>query len=167
MKERGLMYSCLVAYSGSINYMGQEHTEGSLNKENGMEGKDIPSGLKDPRFKILIVSNKFQTGFDEPLMHSMYVDKRLGGVQCVQTLSRLNRTKNGKSDTFVLDFVNDTEDIVDSFQPYFKSTELSGETEPDKLYELQSEIEAFNLFDYDQVDAFCIEFFKKTDTSPN
>ena len=164
MKERGLMYSCLVAYSGSINYMGQEHTEGSLNKENGMEGKDIPSGLKDPRFKILIVSNKFQTGFDEPLMHSMYVDKRLGGVQCVQTLSRLNRTKNGKSDTFVLDFVNDTEDIVDSFQPYFKSTELSGETEPDKLYELQSEIEAFNLFDYDQVDAFCIEFFKKTDT---
>ena len=94
----------------------------------------------------------------------MYVDKRLGGVQCVQTLSRLNRTKSGKSDTFVLDFVNDTEDIVESFQPYFKSTELSGETEPDKLYELQSEIEAFNLFDYEQIDAFCIEFFKNTDT---
>jgi len=164
MKERNLSYSCLVAFSDSINHLGQDHTEGSLNTDNGVVGKDIPSALKDPRYKLLIVSDKFQTGFDEPLLHSMYVDKRLGGVQCVQTLSRLNRTKSGKSDTFVLDFVNDTEDIVESFQPYFKSTELSGETEPDKLYELQSEIEAFNLFDYEQIDAFCIEFFKNTDT---
>ena len=164
MLERGLPYSCLVAFSGSIHYMGSDHTEGSLNKNNGMEGKDIPSGLKDPRFRILIVSNKFQTGFDEPLMHSMYVDKRLGGVQCVQTLSRLNRTKKNKNDVFVLDFVNDTEDIVTAFQPYYTTTELSGETEPDKLYELQGEIEAFGVFDYDQVDAFCLAFFSKSES---
>ncbi len=76
------------------------------------------------------------------MLHTMYVDKKLSGVQCVQTLSRLNRTKSGKTDTFVLDFVNDPEDIVNSFQPYYTSTVLTGETKPDKLYDLQHEIEA-------------------------
>jgi type I restriction enzyme R subunit len=164
MKERGLSYSCLVAFSSTVQHYGKDYTEGGLNTENGMEGKDIPSGLKDPRFRILIVSNKFQTGFDEPLIHSMFVDKKLSGVQCVQTLSRLNRTKTGKTDTFVLDFVNDTESIVESFQPFYTSTILTGETEPDKLYGLQHEIEAFNLFTDDQVDRFCKEFYKKTET---
>lgn len=164
MKERGLSYSCLVAFSGSVPLHGKDYTEGSLNKENGMEGKDIPSGLKDPRFRVLIVSNKFQTGFDEPLIHSMFVDKKLSGVQCVQTLSRLNRTKKGKTDTFVLDFVNDTENIVESFQPFYTSTLLTGETEPDKLYDLQYQIESFNLFTDEQVDRFCKEFYKETET---
>ncbi|MCW5520180.1 type I restriction endonuclease subunit R [Aureitalea sp. L0-47] len=164
MKERGLSYSCLVAFSGSVSLHGQDYTEGSLNSENGMEGSDIPSGLKDPRFRVLIVSNKFQTGFDEPLIHTMFVDKKLSGVQCVQTLSRLNRTKSGKTDTFVLDFVNDTEDIVNSFQPFYTSTTLTGETEPDKLYDLQYQIESFNLFTDDQVDRFCKEFYKETET---
>lgn len=164
MKERNLSYSCLVGFSGSINYQGKEHTETSLNNDNGMEGTNIPNSLKDPRFRVLIVSNKFQTGFDEPLLHSMYVDKRLGGVQCVQTLSRLNRTKSGKTDTFVLDFVNDTESILESFQPYFTSTELSGETEPDKLYDLQYEINEFNVFTQNHVDEFCVEFYKQTET---
>lgn len=164
MKQRGLSYSCLVGFSGVVNLNGKEFTEGSLNKENGMEGSDIPSGLKDPRYRILIVSNKFQTGFDEPLIHSMYVDKKMSGVQCVQTLSRLNRTKSGKTDTFVLDFVNDPEDIVNSFQPYYTSTLLTGETEPDKLYDLQNEIESFNLFTDDHINRFCKEFYKNTDT---
>ncbi len=107
MKGKNLTYSCLVGYSGTIYHNGKENTETSLNTENGLVNTSIPNGLKDPRFRILIVSNKFQTGFDEPLLQSMYVDKKLSGVQCVQTLSRLNRTKSGKTDTFILDFVND------------------------------------------------------------
>tara|TARA_R110001592_G_scaffold166480_1_gene401579 strand:- start:3967 stop:6924 length:2958 start_codon:yes stop_codon:yes gene_type:complete len=166
LKERGLSYSCLVAFSGTIHLKAdpKEYTESSLNKENGLEGNNIPSGLKDPRFRILIVASKFQTGFDEPLIHSMYVDKKLSGVQCVQTLSRLNRTKSGKTDTFVLDFVNDTEDIVNSFQPFYTSTILTGETEPDKLYDLQHEIESFTIFTDDQIDRFCKEFYKNNKT---
>ncbi|MBN3582819.1 type I restriction endonuclease subunit R [Algoriphagus aestuarii] len=164
MKERGLTYSCLVAFSGTVQLNGKDFTESSLNAENGVEGADIPSSLKDPRYRILIVSSKFQTGFDEPLIHTMFVDKKLSGVQCVQTLSRLNRTKSGKTDTFVLDFVNDTEEIINSFQPFYTSTVLTGETEPDKLYDLQYQIEAFNLFTDDQVDRFCKEFYKQTET---
>jgi type I restriction enzyme, R subunit len=164
MRERGLPYSCLVAFSDKVSLDGKEYTESSLNTENGMEGTSIPDGLKDPRFRILIVSNKFQTGFDEPLIHSMFVDKKLSGVQCVQTLSRLNRTKSGKTDTFVLDFVNDTDDIVESFQDYYTSTMLVGEVDPDHLYGLQYDIESFNLFTDDQVNRFCKEFYKVTDT---
>ncbi|WP_228850801.1 type I restriction endonuclease subunit R [Aegicerativicinus sediminis] len=167
MKERGLSYSCLVAFSGTVHLMGQEFTESSLNSSNGMEGNNIPSAFKDPKFRLLIVSSKFQTGFDEPLLHSMYVDKKLNGVQCVQTLSRLNRTKTGKTDTFVLDFVNDTEEIVNSFQPYYTSTILKEETEPDRLYDLQYEIEAYNLFTDDHIDRFCKEFYKETETDEN
>lgn len=164
MKERNLSYSCLVGYSGSIYHNGRENTEISLNSENGLQGKSIPNGLKDPRYRILIVSNKFQTGFDEPLLQSMYIDKKLSGVQCVQTLSRLNRTMSGKTDTLVLDFTNDTEDIVESFQPYYTSTILTEETDPDKLYDLIFEIEQYNLYTKYQVDEFCKEFYKNTNT---
>ena len=129
-----------------------------------MVGIDIPSSFKDPRYRILIVSNKFQTGFDEPMLCSMYVDKKLGGVQCVQTLSRLNRTKSGKTETFVLDFVNETEDIINSFQPFYTTTELTGETDPDKLYDLEYKIETFQLFTQNKINDFCEEFYRKTDT---
>ena len=93
---------------------------------------DIPLGLKNPKFRLLIVANKFQTGFDEPLVQSMYVDKILGGVQCVQTLSRLNRTTSGKTQTLVLDFVNAPDDIRESFQTFYQSTILEGETDPNR-----------------------------------
>jgi type I restriction enzyme, R subunit len=159
MKERGLPYSCLVAFSGTIYHNGIENTEISLNTGNGMKGKNIADGLKDPRFRILIVSNKFQTGFDEPLLQSMYVDKKLGGVQCVQTLSRLNRTTKGKTETFVLDFANDVDEIVEAFQPYYTTTVLSKETDPDKLYELVYQIEEYNLYTQQQLESFCIEFY--------
>jgi type I restriction enzyme R subunit len=162
MKEMGLPYSCLVGFSGTVFHNGIENTENALNASNGMVGNDIPNGLKDPRFRILIVSNKFQTGFDEPLLQSMYVDKKLGGVQCVQTLSRLNRTTKGKTETFVLDFVNDTEDIIDSFQPYFTSTVMSEETDPDKLYDMVYQIEEYNLYTKYQLDQFCRVFYSKT-----
>ena len=162
MRQKGLNYSCLVGFSGSIFHNGRENTEESLNSENGLQGNNIPEGLKDPRFRILIVSNKFQTGFDEPLLQSMYVDKKLSGVQCVQTLSRLNRMKSGKADPFVLDFVNKTEDIVSAFQPYFTSTVLTEETDPDKLYDLLYEIESYNLYTALQVDEFCKVFYSAT-----
>jgi type I restriction enzyme R subunit len=164
MKERHLSYSCLVAYSGSIYHNGRENTETSLNTENGLVKTSIPNGLKDPIYRILIVSSKFQTGYDEPLLQSMYIDKKLSGVQCVQTLSRLNRTTKGKTDTFVLDFVNDTEEIVNSFQPYYTNTMLTEETDPDKLYDLVYEIEQFNLYTKYQVDEFCKEFYSKSDS---
>jgi type I restriction enzyme R subunit len=164
MKERSLNYSCLVGFSGSIFHNGKDNTETSLNNENGLVNTSIPNGLKDPRFRILIVSNKFQTGFDEPLVQAMYVDKKLSGVQCVQTLSRLNRTKSGKTDTFVLDFVNETSDIIDSFQPYYTSTILTEETDPDKLYSMIYEIEQFNLYTQFVIDTFCKEFYSKSET---
>ncbi len=164
MHERGLNYSCLVAFSGSIHHNGRDNTETMLNNENGLEKTSIPNGLKDPRFRILIVSNKFQTGFDEPLLQSMYIDKRLNGVQCVQTLSRLNRMKSGKTETFVLDFANETEDIVESFQKYYTSTVLREETDPDKLYEMLYDIESYHLYTPYQLDEFCKEFYSDSET---
>jgi type I restriction enzyme R subunit len=164
MKQMNLPYSCLVGFSGTIFHNGIENTEVSLNNSNGMVGTDIPSSFKDPRYRILIVSNKFQTGYDESMLCSMYVDKKLGGVQGVQTLSRLNRTKSGKTETFVLDFVNETEDIINSFQPYYTTTELTSETDPDKLYDLEYKIETFQLFNQNKINDFCEEFYRKTDT---
>ncbi len=164
MKERGLSYSCLVAFSSTIKVNGADYTETGLNKDNGMEGNSIPDSFKDPRFRILIVSSKFQTGFDEPLVQSMYVDKKLGGAQCVQTLSRLNRTTKAKTQTFVLDFANDGEDIVAAFQPFFTSTVMEGDVDPDQLYNLQYDIEQYGLFTSNDVEAFCAEFYKPTDT---
>lgn len=164
MRQRGLSYTCLVGFSGTVKLNGQEYTETGLNRENGAEGSDIPTSFKDPKFRILVVANKFQTGFDEPYLHTMYVDKKLSGVQCVQTLSRLNRTTSGKTDTFVLDFVNDPEDIVKAFQPYYTNTVLAEETDPDKLYNLQTEIEAFNLYTDEQVEEFCKEFYSPSET---
>lgn len=164
MIERNLGYSCLVAFSGSVSLDGQDYTEGQLNKGNGMLGNDIPLGFKDPRFRILIVSNKFQTGFDEPDLHSMYVDKKLNGVMAVQTLSRLNRNAKGKTDTFILDFVNDTDMIVEAFQTYYTTTELTGETDPDKLYDIQSEIEGYNLFTKAEVEEFVKLFYTPAET---
>lgn len=165
MQERNLSYSCLVAFSGSIKHEGEEHTEHSLNSANDLAARtSIPDALKDPKYRILIVSNKYQTGFDEPLLQAMYVDKKLSGVQCVQTLSRLNRTTSGKTDTFVLDFANDTEAIVEAFQPYFTSTILREETDPDKLYQLLYEIEDYDLYTKMELDAFAQSFFT-TDNS--
>ena len=165
MKLRGLPYSCLVGFSGTINHNGREFTEEILNTENGLErGTSIPNGLKNPMYRILIVSNKFQTGYDEPLLQSMFIDKRLGGVQCVQTLSRLNRTTKGKTETFVLDFVNEPETVVESFQPYYQSTYLEGETDPNKLYDLETKIRGFNLVHPYDVDEFCEVFYTKSES---
>ena len=119
MKELGLPYGCLVAFSGTVKEKGipTEYTEASM---NNFADKFTEDNFKKPEYKILIVNNKFQTGFDEPMLHTMYVDKKMLGLQCVQTLSRLNRTMKGKTDTVVLDFVNKAEIVQESFQPYYK-----------------------------------------------
>jgi type I restriction enzyme R subunit len=158
LKERGLAYQSLVGFSGEVSLDGQKYTEEGLNLSIGHEG-NIPLGLKNPKYRLLLVANKFQTGFDEPLVQSMYVDKRLDGVQCVQTLSRLNRTTRGKTETFVLDFVNEPDTIKDSFQLFYKSTILEGETDPNRLYDLQRDIFDFHLYTHQNVDDFCKIFF--------
>jgi len=158
LEERGLSYRCLVGFSGEVSIDGEKFSESGCNQTIGHEG-DVPLGLKNPKYRLLVVANKFQTGFDEPLVQSMYVDKKLGGVQCVQTLSRLNRTTSGKTQTFVLDFVNEPEDIRESFQRFYQSTILEGETDPNRLYDLTREIYDFHLYTNEDVNRFCEIFF--------
>ena len=121
----------------------------------------IADTFKRPEYRILIVANKFQTGFDEPLLQTMYVDKRLDGLQCVQSLSRLNRVAPGKTETLVLDFVNEPDEIQAAFQQYYETTILEEETDPNRLYDLQRRLEDFDLFDIDTVDGFCLIFYDK------
>jgi len=152
-------HKALVAFSGTVRMDGEEYTEAGLNRTVGHEG-NIPIGLKNPSFKVLIVSNKFQTGFDEPMLQSMYVDKALSGVQCVQTLSRLNRTTRGKDKTFVLDFVNEVEVIQEAFQQFYQSTILEGEVEPNTLYDKLTDIQAHNLYGPEDVEEFSNLFYQ-------
>jgi len=147
LAETGNLYKAIVAYSGEID--GQ--TEAALNH---FSGASIPEEFKKSAYRFLIVANKFQTGFDQPLLHTMYVDKKLGGVNAVQTLSRLNRTTAGKKDTFVLDFANDADEIKKSFDPFFETTILGEATDPNKLFDLQSSLDAFQVYTADQVQEF-------------
>jgi type I restriction enzyme R subunit len=157
MKKLGLPYGCLVGFSGKVfdNDTKEEYTESGM---NGIPEKHTGESLKIPQFRILIVNNKFQTGFDEPLLHTMYVDKTMNGLQCVQTLSRLNRSMSGKTDTMVLDFVNDPSTIEESFQPYYQRTILTEETDPNRLYTIEQEVKDHNLFQDETVNKF-VEIF--------
>jgi type I restriction enzyme R subunit len=166
LDDRGSKYRALVAFSGEVTDLeelpDETYTEEKLNSSIGMEG-DIPRALKHPRFRLLIVSNKYQTGFDEPLLQSMYIDKKLHGVQCVQTLSRLNRTRSGKERTFILDFVNSVDEVLDSFNPYFESTVLDGETNDQQLYNKKIAIEEFHLYEpMREPKDFCKLYFATT-----
>jgi len=158
IKELGLRFRCLVGFSGTV-YDRDSHMEYTESSLNNFPERLTQENFKDPQYRILIVCNKFQTGFDEPLLHTMYVDKRLQGLQCVQTLSRLNRAMIGKSDTFVLDFVNEPKMIQDSFQPYYQGTLLEGETDPNKLYFIEQEIKKYNLFRDETVNEFVDKFY--------
>ena len=152
---RDLPYDCLVAFSGTVHDTdnGQDYTEDGM---NGLPPKvSIADSFKSPEYRILIVSNKFQTGFDEPLLHTMYVDKRLDGLQCVQSLSRLNRVATGKTDTLVLDFVNEPEQVQEAFQQYYQTTTLGEKTDPNQLYDLQGQLEGFELYDEETIEEFC------------
>ena len=161
MQENALSYGCLVAFSSTVHDTdnGQDYTE------NGMNGlppsASIANNFKDPQYRILIVSNKFQTGFDEPLLQTMYVDKRLDGLQCVQSLSRLNRVAPGKTGTLVLDFVNEPDQIQEAFQQYYGATILEEETDPNRLYDLQDGLADFDLYNDDTIDQFCLVFYDR------
>lgn len=147
-------YKAIVAFSGAKTYRGVEYSESSMN--NFAENKNSPEkNFKKSEYRFLIVANKFQTGFDQPLLHTMYVDKKLDGVQAVQTLSRLNRAhKPHKKDTFVLDFFNSSEDIKEAFKPYYTSTILSEETDPNKLHDLIDALDEFEVYHQHQIDDF-------------
>ena len=159
MKEMGLPYGCLVAFSDTVH----DTDNGVDYTENGMNAlppsTSIADSFKDPRYRILIVASKFQTGFDEPMLQTMYIDKRLDGLQCVQTLSRLNRVATGKTDTLVLDFVNEPEQIQEAFQQYYQTTMLAEETDPNRMYDLQSELEGVAVYDEDTINQFCLIFY--------
>ena len=146
----------LVAFSGAIKDGGDEHTESSLNvrKDGTHISEDQTKAEFHENFNVLIVAEKYQTGFDEPLLHTMIVDKKLRGVKCVQTLSRLNRICPGKNDTFILDFVNTAEDIQDAFQPFYQETSLSQEVNVDLIYKLQKELHDYNLYSMNDIEAF-------------
>jgi type I restriction enzyme R subunit len=140
-------YKAIVAFSGEID--GQ--TEANL---NGFSSNSIPTEFEKNEYRFLLVANKFQTGFDQPLLHTMYVDKKLGGVNAVQTLSRLNRSHPLKKDTFVLDFANTAEEIEMAFKPYFESTILGEATDPNKLFDLQDALDNFQVYTREQVVEF-------------
>jgi len=152
----------LVAFSGTVLLDGipPEYTEPNM---NGFGEKELPDRFAGSEYQILLVAEKYQTGYDEPLLHTMYVDKRLDGVKAVQTLSRLNRTCPGKEDTFILDFVNKREDILAAFQPYYEQTQLTDITDPNKLYDLKLKLDSFKVIAQGDVEAFCEVFFKNKD----
>lgn len=164
IKEKGYKdVSTLVAYSGTLKYHGSEFTESDLNRDkkgNKIKESELPKYFDTDEFQVLLVADKYQTSFDQPLLHTMYVDKRLSGVKAVQTLSRLNRICNGKEDTFVLDFINKREDIEASFQPYYEGTTLAEKTDPNKLYDLHSKISSFQICWDSEIEQFAKIFYK-------
>src|SRR5699024_1966496 len=140
----------LIAFSGTVEDDGDPYTEESMNDINEAE---LPDKFSTDEYQVLIVAEKYQTGFDEPLLHTMYVDKPLSGIKAVQTLSRLNRTCRGKEDTFVLDFVNEPEVIQEAFQSYYEVTGLSDVTDPNMLYDLQYELDTMQVYTTSEITA--------------
>lgn len=151
----------LVAFSGSVQDGGAEYTEPKLNtrKDGSHIGESQTKNEFHDNFQILIVAEKYQTGFDEPLLHTMIIDKKLRGVKAVQTLSRLNRTCAGKIDTFVLDFINTQEDIKEAFQPFYQETMLANEINTALLYQVQKDLRGYSIYYDNDIEAFAKEYF--------
>lgn len=182
LADRHSPYKAIIAFSGEHAYNGQEPPLTSAGL-NGFSDAKIPKEFKKDPYRLLIVADMFQTGFDEPLLHTMYVDKLLYDIKAVQTLSRLNRSHPQKHDTFVLDFANKPEDIAKAFSTYYKTTILSGETDPNKLHDLVAEMENYQVYtkndvellvnnylsgaERDQIDPYldaCTALYKQLDT---
>lgn len=161
LAERGYPFRALVAFSGTVYDGGRAYTEAGM---NGLSETQTAKAFGRPDARFLIVANKFQTGFDQPLLHTMYVDKKLGGVGAVQTLSRLNRTHREKAGTIVLDFANEATDIQAAFQPYYETTLLSEATDPHLLYEVQTRLTAFPVYTEADIDAFARVYFDRKAT---
>lgn len=148
----------LVAFSGKV--VDDNTPDGVSEPEmTGYSEKELPTIFERDEYKILIVADKYQTGFDQPLLHTMYVDKKLSGVKAVQTLSRLNRMHPGKEDTFVLDFANDRQTILDSFQPYYEVTSVTEETDINHLYDLKARLDEFQVYWTQEIEAFANVYF--------
>ena len=150
LAERKSPYRPIVAFSGEHEYGGVKVTEGSL---NGFPSSQISDQIKQDPYRFLVCADKFQTGYDEPLLHTMYVDKILSGIKAVQTLSRLNRAHPQKHDVFVLDFMNDADTIQKAFSDYYRTTILAEETDPDKLHDLKATLDGYQVYSSEEVDA--------------
>jgi len=165
IKEKGYTgIKPLVAFSGSVidDLYPEGVTEAHLNK---FREKELPEKFATAEYQVLLVADKYQYGFDQPLLHTMYVDKQLSGVRAVQTLSRLNRTYPGKEDTFVLDFANDRQTIIDSFQPYYAMTTMTETTDPNHLFDLKNKTDSAQVYFQSEVDAFSKIFYKPGNVS--
>ncbi|KFE44526.1 type I restriction endonuclease subunit R [Pseudomonas syringae] len=152
----------LVAFSGSVlpdEVIPEEVTENSNLLNAGLNGRDLADAFDTQDFNVMIAANKYQTGFDQPKLCAMYVDKKLQGVDCVQTLSRLNRTFGDSKQTFILDFFNEPQDILDAFLPYYTKAELTDVTDPQIIYDLQKKLDAEGIYHWQEVEAFATAFF--------
>ncbi len=161
LREKGYPYKTLVAFSGTVRDGGQDYTEPNM---NGFSEAQTAETFKKPEYRFLVVAYKFQTGFDQPLLHTMYVDKKLAGVHAVQTLSRLNRTPPGKNETMVLDFVNEADTIKEAFEPYYEKTLLSEGTDPNLLYDLENRLRDFHVYNEADIEAFAQLYFNPKTT---
>jgi len=155
LMERKSRYQAIVAFSGEHDYNGARVSEASLNE---FPAKQIEDKIQEDPYRFLICADKFQTGYDEPLLHTMYVDKRLSGIKAVQTLSRLNRSHPEKHDTFVLDFMNDADGIREAFNPYYRGTILADETDPNKLHDMQADLDGYQVYSPEQIDSFAQQY---------
>jgi len=163
--RQGYPLGVLVAFSGEVNdpeSFAQPVTEASADLNPGLKGRDIRAAFAEPHYHLLLVANKFQTGFDQPLLCGMYVDKLLGGIQAVQTLSRLNRAHPGKDTTYILDFVNDPAEILKAFRTYYETAELEAATDPHLVYDLRAKLDASGWYEGHEV-----ERVAKVETDPN
>ena len=151
LAERKSPYKAIIAFSGEHVYGGTKVSEASM---NGFPSGQIADKIKEDPYRFLICADKFQTGYDEPLLHTMYVDKILSGIKAVQTLSRLNRAHPKKHDVFVLDFMNDTDTIKEAFSDYYRTTILAEETDPNKLHDLQAGLDGYQVYTPEQIDDF-------------
>lgn len=162
LKERNSPFKAIVAFSGKKEYGGKMVTDSDL---NGFPSSEIEDRMEHDPYRILIVADKFQTGYDQPLLHTMYVDKVLSDVKAVQTLSRLNRCHPKKRDTFVLDFADNAERVAQAFQTYYKETQLSQETDPNRLNDLLDKIEQYGIYTMDEVEEINRLFYETDDRS--
>ncbi len=153
--ERKSQYKAIVAFSGEHDYNGARVSEALLNE---FPSRLIEDKIQEEPYRFLICADKFQTGYDEPLLHTMYVDKKLSGIKAVQTLSRLNRSYPKKHDTFVLDFMNDVDGIREAFNPYYRGTILADETDPNKLHDIQADLDGYQVYSPEQIDSFVRQY---------
>ena len=161
IQEKGYPIKSLVAFSGVVEddkLPGKTYTEVQMNE--GVREKELPEHFATQEYQVLLVAEKYQTGFDQPLLHTMYVDKRLAGIQAVQTLSRLNRIHPLKEDTFVLDFVNDRDEIREAFKTYYEGAEMGEEVDPARMYSIKGELDASGIYLDEEVQRFCAVYFK-------